>query len=326
MKYLDKRGPFLTKHENTFATVALLKLINSYFWRSISGPFLSFCFPIILTAVLGFSLGYTMAFPGAFFIGIIAIGLNVMPATLSDFRKSSLLKRISVTPIKPIRIFITICLYYLCIMIVSLLFTIAFSYLIFVKYFKTGQEITMQEGSEPILLPSLKDCLANIDYAGFIYSAILIFILSLTTGLFLCSIFSSPTTINSVSIMIMILTILLSGLALPNSIMRSNESLWYCGYFLTPFKSVITFSFESWNHGMKGWEVLGYNYNNLNNSGIFEFKNKYEIYSTIILPGVDAGTITILDIPEKIATLIIPFAWITFFSAYTGKKFKWSVR
>jgi len=301
MHFLEKRGKFFSKHPKLNSSKALLRIVNSYFWKSISGPFLTFIFPIILVCVLGFSLGYSIAFPGAFFMGIIAVGLNVMPGTICEFRKSSLLKRISITPIKPIRILITICLYYLLVMIASIIITIFLTLLIFIKYFKNGQ--TIEISNECISVPSLSQVLSHVDYPSFIYVTILIFIISLLTGLMFCSFFTSTSTINSVSIMVMILTILLSGLAVPNSIMKSNIPLWYTGYALTPFKSVICSAFESWNGSFKDnfGLISGYNYqmNNCNGSHVFDMSSSYVVYSTVILPGITSGKITILSISEK---------------------------
>ncbi|GHU49843.1 hypothetical protein FACS189459_2510 [Bacilli bacterium] len=62
---------------------------------------MAFVFPLILVCILGFSIGYTLAFPGAFCLGVFTVGLNSMPTTILDFKKSTLLKRIGVTPIKP---------------------------------------------------------------------------------------------------------------------------------------------------------------------------------------------------------------------------------
>jgi len=329
MRFLEKRSNFFSKHPKLNSSKALLKIVNSYFWKSISGPFLSFIFPIILVCVLGFSLGYNMAFPGAFFMGIIAVGLNVMPGTICEFRKSSLLKRISITPIRPIRILITICLYYLVIMIMSIIITICLTFLIFIKFVKNGQMIEIP-GVGDITMPSLSKVLANVDYASFIYVAILIFILSLLTGLMFCSFFTSTSTIHSVSIMVMILTILLSGLALPNSVMKSNISLWYVGYVFTPFKSTMCSAYESWNGAFKDnfADVGGYIYqmNNCNGSHVFNMSSSYEIYSAIVLPGVGSGKITILSTTEKWITIFLPYVWVIIFSVIIGTKFKWGNR
>jgi len=328
MHFLEKRGKFFSKHPKLNSSKALLKIVNSYFWKSISGPFLSFIFPIILVCVLGFSLGYNMAFPGAFFMGIIAVGLNVMPGTICEFRKSSLLKRISITPIRPIRILITICLYYLVIMIISIIITICLTLLVFIKFIKNGQTIEIPSiGS--ITMPSLSQVLANVDYASFIYVTILIFILSLLTGLMFCSFFTSTSTIHSVSIMVMILTILLSGLALPNSVMKSNISLWYVGYVFTPFKSAMCSAYESWNGAFK--DHLSGNFylfqmNNCNGSHVFNMSSSYVIYSAIVLPGVGSGRITILSVTEKWVTIFLPYVWVIIFSIIIGKKFKWGNR
>jgi ABC-type multidrug transport system permease subunit len=73
------------------------------------------------------------AFPGSFLLGIIVTGLNVMPSTISDFRKSSLLKRISVTPVSSKRVLLSICGFYLIIMVISVIFVVACTVLIFAK-------------------------------------------------------------------------------------------------------------------------------------------------------------------------------------------------
>ncbi|MDR3249705.1 MAG: hypothetical protein LBS95_01360 [Mycoplasmataceae bacterium] len=298
---------------------------------------MAFIFPFILICALGFSMGYSMAFPGAFCLGTIAVGINTLPSTIIDFKKSSLLKRISVTPIKPIRILLSICLFYLLIMVCSVIVMTSLTMLIFINYWNIGQNIDFAGTS--LNMPSMQEVFANVNWGEYAYCIFIIIILSLSCGLALSALFRSAGSIQAFSIMIVVLTILLSGLALPNAVIRNTPTLWYLGYILTPFKSIITSAFEAWNGSYHqfanpsdlpeflNWDPNWYQMMNLQGSNIFDFTKNYSVYSTLMFPGMQPfQKIDILNGQEKMATVALPFAWIVLLFIVTMKKFKWTNR
>jgi hypothetical protein len=118
--------------------------------------------------------------------------------------------------------------------------------LFFVKYYNIGQVINLP-GFDNVSLPSFSQVLSHIDWVGFLYSTFLVIILSIILGLTIASVFKEPSTINSISLMLLVVTILLSGLAIPNVVVRNNNILWFFSYVATPFKPVVSISIESYN-------------------------------------------------------------------------------
>jgi hypothetical protein len=132
--------------------------------------------------------------------------------------------------------------------------------------------------------------------------------------------------------MMMIIVILSSGLAIPNQLTRSSDLIWYGGY-ITPFKPIINTSFESWNGKYKiEWPFADtptdwQNFTNLYGSNPFNFTQSYSVYATLVMPGSgDAGPKTLLGVPEKMTTLILPFAWAVLETIVIAKKFRWTNR
>jgi hypothetical protein len=257
-----------------------------------------------------------------------------LPSTILDFKQSSLLKRIGVTPISSRRILLSICFFYLLIMILSTVVVTCISLLFFTQYWNVGSLITVGEGetSISINLPSIKTILTNVDWGGYCYNIFICIILSISTGLAFASIFRTPTTIQSVSVMLMIIVILSSGLAVPNQISVSNKVIWFGGY-ITPFKPIINCTYEAWNgtykqNGLDGfdWNPDWRNFTNLYGSSIFDFKKTYAVYSTIVLPGSKMGPIQILTTSEKYVNISVPYAWLSVLIIVIAKKFRWTGR
>jgi len=218
----------------------------------------------------------------------------------------------------------------------STIFITAFTILLFINHWSVGEsfKITDSQGeTNTITMPPLSKIFANVYWGGYIYSVIMTILLSLTTGLMFASLFKTPATIQSVSVMMMIMVILSSGIAVPNQLTRSSGLIWYGGY-ITPFKPIINTSFESWNGSYKvdwtGFEEVQPNWRNFTNlygSNPFNFTQTFAIYATLVMPGSgDIGPKTLLNIPEKIATLVLPFGWIIIEVIVILKKFKWTNR
>jgi hypothetical protein len=74
-------------------------------------------------------------------------------------------------------------------------------------------------------MPSMQEVFANVNWGEYAYCIFIIIILSLSCGLALSALFRSAGSIQAFSIMIVVLTILLSGLALPNAVIRNTPTL-----------------------------------------------------------------------------------------------------
>jgi hypothetical protein len=112
-------------------------------------------------------------------------------------------------------------------------------------------------------------------------------------------------------------------------IVKSNDALWYLGYFISPFKPATNMAAEAWNgsynfDGSPLW--ASGNMTNLDGSHIFRFNQSYAVYSCLALPGVPTGRVVILDETGKILDFLLPFGWIVGLGLIVMKKFKWTGR
>ncbi len=315
----------------------LLILLNEYYWKSLSGPFLGFIFPLILVSIIGWLLGYYSILGGSLTISVFAMTLTSMPIAIYEFKSSSLLKRIGATPIKPWIFILTTSLFYLFMMMISLFWTILMFFMIFAPYVNKNPEISVDFIGKDIPIayaPSIIRMFNSINWGGFIISELLTTMVAISCGFMLSSIGRSAMFIQISGIIIMITTMMLSGCLFPPYLIRKEGtmSLWWMGYAFTPFKSSINMVIESWY-----WKtpiLIGnewnYTFFNVNNSTIFNcnFVNgTFKMYPMIFLPGINVGEPqTICDPWEKILDWILPFVWIGIFMSIAISKFKWTTR
>ncbi|MBU4689670.1 ABC transporter permease [Mycoplasma zalophidermidis] len=240
------------KSDNTFW--GIIQIINKHFWKAFVGPFFAFCYPIVFTIILGTIFSYEIIIAATFSIGPLAIACVALPTALFEFKKSTLLKRIGATNIKPINFLLVIACYYFLIMIFSGLWTGLVSLAFFgSRYFNEGKELySVALGSENIIvrLSSIKDLFTRIHWGGYVYSFIVLTMVSLAVGLFLVSISKSILMIQAIGSTLLILTMFLSGQVLPLAQIAGVKTMWYLSY-LTPFKSPIvqnTMAFQGAAH------------------------------------------------------------------------------
>ncbi|MCV3734415.1 ABC transporter permease [Ureaplasma miroungigenitalium] len=239
----DKK-PKNKEASGTFA--GIIQIINKHFWKAFVGPFFAFGYPVVFTLILGTIFNYEMILGATFSIGPLAIACIALPTALFEFKKSTLLKRIGATNIKPINFLLFTASYYFIIMIFSGLWTALISLVIFgSRYFQVGKELysfTLGVGEDLqkviVRSPSLKDLFSRIHWPSYIYSFIALTIVSLSVGLFIVSVSKSILTIQGIGSTLLILTMFLSGQVLPLAQIVKVEAMWYLSY-LTPFKSPI---------------------------------------------------------------------------------------
>ncbi|QSF13495.1 hypothetical protein [Mycoplasma sp. Mirounga ES2805-ORL] len=268
----------------------IVQLINKHFWKAFVGPFFAFLYPIVFVAVLGTIFNYEMVLAGSISIGPLAVACVALPTAIFEFKKSTLLKRIGTTSIKPMTFLSYTASFYFLIMIASGLWTTIFSMMIFGKYWNTGR-IMYSVGNVDIKINSLKEIFAKIEWAGYIYSFIVLTLVSTAVGLFLVSISKSILMIQAFGSSLLIFTMFLTGQVLPLAQIANVQSMWYLSY-LTPFKSAIVQNTMSFN-GL-GKLSNEYTLNNLEIDGSSAIYNLNEI--KYYISNIDKGIKT----PEKV--------------------------
>lgn len=316
----------------------LIKIINLYFWKSIIGPFFAFAFPIIFIAILGMMLGYSSMFGGLLMISSMSISLTSMPQAIFEFKRSSLLKRIGVTPIKPWMFVVIAGVFYLLVMIVGTFFSIIMGIAIFSGNMNEGKEII---SSTPPYLPgfnpmhpvaplysySLWQLLTGINWGGFIWSLLLNILIGLSIGMFLVSVSKSTIMIQGIGIPVLILSQFLSAQVLPPYMVREIDAIWYLGY-ISPFKSTTILMFQSWNPSITGVEWVetlnggtgAYQQVITGTINIFDMDANYKTMTS------DGKILDLVSKPERYINMFLPFIWVGLFSGLSIKYFKWSTR
>lgn len=300
-------------------TKPLFKLINESFWKNFFGPFFAFIFPLIFIVILGSILGYTQILAGSLAISPMSITLSSMPQMLFEFKNSSLLKRIGATPIKPSLFIFVAVLFYFIIIFISIIWCILFSFIMFAtNNWEVGNSAF---GAKELLNPSFKTTLETVNWGGFIFGEITLLVVGLLMGMMLVSICKSYVAIQAIGISVIIYSEFLCAMVLPLSTVKDIPALWYIGYILSPFKASSNLILESWNGNFVGinFQTLTLNFEN---SNIFDIN---QTFYTIPI-GNDSDRIAVLDLSEKLSSLILPFVWMIIFSVISIKNFKWSSR
>lgn len=311
----------------------LIKIINIHFWKSIVGPFFAFGFPVIFVAILGTLIGYQSMFAALISISSIAVALAAMPQAIFEFKQSTLLKRIGITPIKPWMFLCTSAGYYVMIMIIGTISTFCISLLIFVGNFNVGKEIAETTvpwsggtATVPVIAFSISEILGNTNWGGFIWSIIMCIIVSTSLGMMIMSVSKNIMMISGLGIPILIISQFLAGQVLPISMLRPVDALWYMSY-ITPLKPAVSLLIQS-SQGMfvttPIFDAMGVptavNLIPTESINIFDINSEFHVMET------SRFTDPVFSVAENVLNLILPFVWTGLFIFISLKKFKWSTR
>lgn len=295
---------------NKKAISSLFKLVNSYYWKSVFGPITTFFMPAIYIVLIGFILGYENTMGGFLSVAATMVTLGSMPTALFEFKNSSLLKRIGATPIKPVTFLLTISSFYFLLIIAGTVFSLLFSIAVFSGYWNQGRLLS-GSGASAIYAPSLLSILSQVSWGQFVYGQLINVLVALAMGLAIVSISKAQSMVSGICMALLITTQFISGQILPIVSIKQIPAIWYLGYILSPFKSGVTFVYESWN----GSEIA---HNVIQASNIFDSNPYTTLYN--------GSQLTILSSDEKIVSHFVPYIWMLIFGVIALKKFKWSNR
>lgn len=327
--------------KKTEAIKALLALTNDSFWRGIFGPFFAFIFPLIFIGILGSMLGYDAILGGALGISTMSISLTSMPQAIFEFKRSSLLKRIGATPVKPYMFLLVTGAFYFVIMFASVIWAIIFALMIFgIPYWDSGKVVVDQvlAANGSVITPEIRalsfsETLSKVNWGGMFWAQIMAILVGASCGMFLVSTSKSTIMIQSIGVTILITSQFLSAQVLPPAMVRNVDALWFSSYALSPYKSTTSMLLESWNgelfseNGSIYTQVLddagkiAYLKPNIRVSNIFDVNTPYIYYSN-----TGATEMEILSTTEKILNFFLPFVWVALFGAISVWKFRWSTR
>ncbi|ADV34166.1 hypothetical protein MBIO_0204 [Mycoplasmopsis fermentans PG18] len=230
-----------SKQMNSF--LGVFSIINTHFWKAFVGPFFAFGYPIVFVIILGAVFNYEMILGSSITIGPVAVACVSLPTAIFEFKKSTLLKRIGASNIKPLAFLSYTAFYYFFVMVLSAIWTALVALMVFgPQYFNEGKvlfETTFGSQTIAVRTTPMKDLFTRIHWAGYIYSAIVLTLVSIAVGLFIVSVSKSILTIQAIGSSLLIISMFLTGQVLPISQIIGQKVMWYLSY-ITPFKSPIT--------------------------------------------------------------------------------------
>lgn len=218
--------------------------INKSYWKSILSPVMSFIFPILYVAIIGGvysilgQLNPTVILPEAWSIGIMITTLLCLPQMIHEMRHSIMMKRLGISKYKPWMFYSILVLFFLVINFVSYLCLIATSYLVLINN-----------------VSFLNDLLIHASAWEVVYALFMTFVMSLSIGLFLASVCKTPMQIWISGIIILLVSMLLSGMIVPIVLVYPNIT-YRIFTLISPYSYTNSMLTESWFWGQMQYNTL----------------------------------------------------------------------
>ena len=281
----------------------LLKFINKTYWKSIILPVMSFIFPLLYVAIIGGIyniLGQvtpSIILPAAWSIGIMITTMICIPQMIFEMRQSIIIKRLGVSKYKPWMFYLLIILFFVLVNFVSYACIIAVSYLVLI-----GNWIFVTE------------LLMFAHYGEVAFSLFISFVMGLSIGLFFVSIFKSVLQIQIVGFILVIISLILSGMMVPMAMTYTMNASYRILSFISPFTYTNSLLTESWFH---------YQYDfNVYQSSIF---SPGDVYMTSFVNSYGSATVAFTTWQKWMNILIPPFLTV-FFTIFSLSKLSFSTR
>lgn len=205
--------------------LAILKLVNAYFWKTYYGPIFSMFFPVLMLAILGNILRVEYVYPGIIAMSTMFIGILSMPLMLSEIKQSSLFKYIGTTSVTPLKLILNTVSYFL---VVALLSTLIIFCVTTALFYKKVFPAAKDNG----IFSGLKTTTGAL---SFIFSWFLHFIFSIAIGVLMFSIISTGQHMAVIAFVIAIPSMFLSGMILSVDIISQSEVMQWLSRF-DPFR------------------------------------------------------------------------------------------
>lgn len=297
---------------------AIVKLINKHFWKSKVGPISSCFLPLFLMIIYAIvSKDDKSMIAGGlssfFSFSILPVGLITLPQVMVELKSSIILRKISISRITAWKFSILLLIYYLIAIIFSNIIIIIL-YAIF-------------------LSPEAPKYFSQINWGEFFYTLIVIYLITLSTGLLLGVLIKKISLVVFIGFIVMMVSIVFSGQFMPLVVLARSDAIRYISLF-----SPISYALNYMNNVVvaskadmiPSWLASGYvpisefpsTYN-----GIFDFKSPFVIYSTGTVKGRKLISWIVVYRPwQNILHLVMPYLFSISFIYIAIKKFNWTSR
>lgn len=298
--------------------LALLKLINSSFWKSPEKWFMTFVFTFFFIAIFGFinqaintsntgindGLIFKAGLTGLPALMVISTGLNSIPVSIMEIKESVLMKRIGATPIRPWMFVTTVASFYFMITILQVLlsfftFFIFFGFQTFVVDLKELNARVDVSGIQ-LLFTGFKvgDVNFQTNWGSYIFAMIYVLLLANFIAILITSVTKKSSSASMIGSMVFFFSMFLSGLLFPLSVISQNIGLNVLS-FVSPFR-----------------------YTNVLISLAWEGQSIFDLANLDLQPEVTG----IGSIAEVWTGYFVPLFFIVLTIFISTKRFRWSTR
>lgn len=304
--------------------LAILGLVNKYFWKSKIGPIISILLPLVFMII--FKLVnendqnfFASGLSSYFAFSILPLLLITFPQLIVEFKISIILRKISVSSISATKFCLIVLFYYL-------LMVIASNIIVIILY-------------AAFLNKDAKYFFEIINWGQLIYSLLNIYLTTLTFGLLLGILMKKNSIVQVVGFAIMIISILFAGEFIPMTVIARSDALRYISLF-----SPITYSLGLMNNVLMinntnffmmlpidpslvplRNELLSQCYPN----NIFDLNHPFVLFDytfnqeNLLIPRTN---FVIYEIWQKALNLVMPYVCSGLFLFISIKKFNWTSR
>lgn len=209
--------------------MAIFKLINKYFVKSIVGLVCLFGLPLFFS-LLYFAIGgnqFFASFPIISTIGVISVTFMVIPTLIIDLRKSLILKRIGAAKVSSYKFLSILSSYFLILIFVSILYS-------FILYMILGS-----------VIGGIAKAFEKHDIWSTVYSAIILGVMSISISVLIGILVKNSMIASGIAFIVIFFSIFTSGLLMPITTLRQIKGLEILGY-LTPLDWPILMMQGAW--------------------------------------------------------------------------------
>lgn len=207
--------------------IATFKLLNSYFWKTIYGPVITFALPILLLAILGNIMRIQYVYPGIIAMSLMFIGILALPLSMMELKQSSLFKYIGSSPVNPLKFSLVAIGYYIFIAILAACVILVGTMVFF------HNDVFPQEGFRSGILGGI---FGTIRGAGsFYFATALHLVMVIAFGLVIATFAKTPQQALTFAIVVILPSMFLSGMILSVDIIAKSQVMQWISRFI-PFR------------------------------------------------------------------------------------------
>lgn len=321
-KHHDKKAEIHLDAARRGGIIAIYRLFNRYYLKSFFGPFFAFVFPVMFYAILGSIMNAKLLFAGMIALSALSTGMQGLPFSVFELKKSVLLKRIGASPVKSSTFTLAIITYYATTIILSIFWLMLWALILF-------RDVT-------VFYP-LGDVVSLL---GFIYGNFLNIIVSVAIGFSLASIAKSEVQIQAIGFLLYFPSTFLSGQFLTIDLVASSDAMNWISRFI-PYRYTTMIIVESWTGSIdftmppipgaaqRSVSIVGNPFLIHDYATIKE--PKFNWHKDIPQQLNDIGSnypwaLTIYDKADHICGYVVPYVALFGTGIFSIKKFTWSTR